>query len=218
MPEVQVSLLEPAKSEPRLGELRRARKIGYKGHSYFIWHACQRCGAQRWVLYGKNGVTDTICRNCKRNGPKPKAVRERLLSNIRPEGDCWVWMGFRNTWGYGTIKVRGEILLAHRVSYEEFVTAIPEGLEIDHLCRNRMCINPAHLEPVPHIVNVQRGLAGKYPSNGDQERRKTHCPHGHPYDLFNTHWTKLGHRECKACWREKNQRRRRKCHSNLAKQ
>lgn len=191
-------------------EVRHAREIGRNGRSPYIWHSCHKCGTKRWVRYQNKQPADLICHACKKNGPAPKPLRQRLLSKIQVENGCWVWQGYKCNWGYGRIKVHGQILVVHRVAYEEFIGPIAENLEIDHLCRNRMCINPAHLEPVAHKVNIQRGTAGKYPSNGDQGRRKTHCPHGHLYDLFNTHWTKLGHRECRSCRAAQNKRRRKK--------
>ena len=86
----------------------------------------------------------------------------------------------------------------HRAIYEKFVGPIPDGLTIDHLCRNRLCVNPAHLEPVTLAANVLRGE-----SLPAKNARKTHCPKGHPYDETNTHITKQGWRICKACNRER---------------
>jgi hypothetical protein len=77
--------------------------------------------------------------------------------------------------GYGRIHVKG-YPLAHRAVYETFVEAVPEGLELDHLCRNTGCVNPDHLEPVTHAENMRRGV---WPN-----RSKTHCPRGHLYDYF----------------------------------
>jgi hypothetical protein len=83
----------------------------------------------------------------------------------RPElGPCWVWTGYLNEDGYGVIGLAsGKTDLAHRVSYEVFADPIPEGLEIDHLCRNRACCRWDHLEPVTHEINVKRGDHSKKP-------------------------------------------------------
>jgi hypothetical protein len=78
---------------------------------------------------------------------------------------------------------------AHRWAYEAFVGPIPEGLEIDHLCRNRACVNPAHLDPVTHQENMSRGKAA----------RMTHCHKGHPFDEANTRMEAYGSRRCKEC-------------------
>ncbi len=110
-----------------------------------------------------------------------------------PETECWEWAGTRFR-GYGMIGVRGlENRRAHRVSYETFVGPIPDGLTIDHLCRNRGCVNPAHLEPVTNKVNVLRGV-GPTAVNA----RKTHCCRGHEFTPENT-LLSSGRRYCRAC-------------------
>jgi hypothetical protein len=78
---------------------------------------------------------------------------------IYPENGCWSWRGYRDQKGYGRFYCRGLNEYAHRWSYEYFVGAVPVGLELDHLCRNRDCVNPAHLEAVTHRVNVARGIS-----------------------------------------------------------
>src|SRR5574342_701445 len=70
---------------------------------------------------------------------------------------CWPWLGARNPKGYGRRHFRGAVTLAHRVAFILTKGKIPEGHTIDHLCRNRACQNPAHLEAVPHRVNLLRG-------------------------------------------------------------
>lgn len=76
---------------------------------------------------------------------------------------CWDWSGYRGVDGYGRCKAVGtsRTILAHRVFYERFVGAVPEGMDLDHLCRNRGCVNPQHLEPVSRALNVQRGKSAK---------------------------------------------------------
>jgi hypothetical protein len=81
--------------------------------------------------------------------------------------------------------------MAHRLSYEHHVGPIPDGLQIDHTCRNRKCVNPEHLEPVTNAENTTR--------QDHAERRKTHCPKGHPYDEANTYVDPSGARRCRAC-------------------
>ncbi|MFI1942236.1 HNH endonuclease signature motif containing protein [Streptomyces purpureus] len=121
-------------------------------------------------------------------------VRERLMKNTDRSGACWLWTKALDRHGYAEIKIDRRHYLAHRVSYELFVGPIPPGLVIDHLCRVRSCLNPAHLEPVTNRENVLRGegLAA-------QNAAKAHCPQGHPYDEANTILRPSGSRRCRAC-------------------
>lgn len=89
---------------------------------------------------------------------------------------CWLWQGYCNEKGYGKFHHRADCSMAHRFSYVLFKGAIPEGLQIDHLCRTRNCVNPNHLEAVTCQENIRRGTSGKY------QLLKTHCPAGHPYE------------------------------------
>lgn len=121
-------------------------------------------------------------------------LRQRVLAAITatPTG-CWQWTGTVTDQGYGTIWVNGKNRKAHRVTYEMFVGPIPDGLTLDHLCRNRPCVNPEHLEPVTQLINNLRG-----DTLGARNLAKTHCPRNHPYDAENTEWYR-GHRYCRAC-------------------
>jgi hypothetical protein len=85
-------------------------------------------------------------------------------------------------------------LLAHRVSYERYVGPIPEGAHLDHLCRNRACVNPEHLEPVSVQTNILRGV-----SPSAVNAAKTECLRGHPFDDENTYVCPAGKRRCRAC-------------------
>lgn len=91
----------------------------------------------------------------------------------------------------------GRMVLVHRWSYTHLVGEIPEGRQLDHLCRVRNCVNPAHLEPVPAKINTHRGM-----SPAALNLRKTHCLNGHPFDEENTRWYR-GTRNCRACQRER---------------
>jgi hypothetical protein len=92
------------------------------------------------------------------------------------EAGCWQWKRSLNSRGYGLISERGVVLLAHRVSYELQVGPIAEGLQVDHLCRNKACVNPAHLEPVTCAENASRR----------PDAYKTHCLRGHEMTPENT--------------------------------
>jgi HNH endonuclease len=129
-----------------------------------------------------------------------RPLAERLMEKVevRPAGyatPCWMWIGAMDAHdGYARIWVSSlrRAAQAHRVSYEVHVGPIPGGLELDHLCRNRSCVNPGHLEPVTGKVNAERG----------ERANRSHCPHGHAYDEANTYRRPNGGRGCRACRRE----------------
>jgi hypothetical protein len=134
-------------------------------------------------------------------------LKDRLLAKFEVDEDtgCWVWHG-GTAKGYGVIRAHGRQQQAHRISYELFVGPIPEGLDIDHLCRNRPCVNPAHLEPVTRRENLFRG--DTIPA---RNAAKTHCGRGHEYTPDNTVFARDGSRDCKTC---RNERRRRNYDEN----
>ncbi len=113
-----------------------------------------------------------------------KTVEERFWAKVRKpdqwtEEACWEWTGSQITNGYGNFRLHGSNKMAHRVAYVLCVGKIPEGLVIDHLCRNHGCVNPNHLEPATNRENFLRGVA--------RERwlakhlARTHCKRGHPF-------------------------------------
>lgn len=131
---------------------------------------------------------------------------ERLEANYIPEPNsgCWLWTGALFNTGYGSIYgARGPYTqdAAHIVSYRFFVGPVPEGLELDHLCRVRCCINPAHLEPVTHLENMRRSPFPVLTQLGQLQAAKTHCPHGHPYSGGNLIIRPGGKRSCAECCR-----------------
>lgn len=117
---------------------------------------------------------------------------QRFWARVEKTAGCWLWGGTTSN-GYGQLRREGHIIMAHRFSYQLVVGPIPEGLELDHLCRNPPCVNPAHLEPVTHGENMRRAM----PRN----RGKTHCLSGHPYSEDNTYTYPNGRRDCKICRR-----------------
>ena len=129
-------------------------------------------------------------------GKNGRPLDERLMERVRVDGDgCWMWLGHIDPAGYGRIKKPGSRVpsYTHRVSYELHVGPIPPGLQIDHLCRNRACLNPAHLEVVTLVENVMRGFG--LPA---RNARKTHCKHGHEFTEANTQRSEAD-RACRAC-------------------
>lgn len=109
----------------------------------------------------------------------------------RPSG-CWPWLGFTRS-GYGRFKLNQRHVTAHRLAYELTIAPIPDGLVLDHLCRNRSCCNPFHLEPVTSRTNTLRG-----DTPAARQVLRTHCPHGHPYAGDNLYvWRR--NRYCRAC-------------------
>ncbi len=115
---------------------------------------------------------------------------------------CWLWSGYSKNGRYGWIKIDGQSTPVHRAMYEWIVGPIPDGLTIDHLCRNTFCVNPLHMEPVTVKENILRsqGL-------GAINARKTHCKNGHEFTPENTR-TADGRRSCRECAKEAQRRYR----------
>lgn len=143
----------------------------------------------------------------------------RVQSRIRKiVGGCWLWTGTINYKGYGAISVNGRTKPAHRVVYEREIGPIPSGLVLDHLCRVRNCVNPAHLEAVTTAENNRRSapfnpasqrfgdaFAGARWRGGKQTQ--SHCFHGHEMTPKNTLVWSGDRRRCRECERQRNRLR-----------
>src|SRR6266702_1856340 len=105
---------------------------------------------------------------------------------------CWIATRKPNKAGYVYVVVDGKSLRAHRYVWEQMRGPIPEGMELDHLCRENRRVNPQHVEPVTHGENCRRGTRGR------NQRSKNHCPYGHEYTDANTYRDSKG-RQCRAC-------------------
>ncbi len=132
---------------------------------------------------------------------------DKHLKRIKKtKSGCWEYQGYIKTIGYGEIFQDGLKLAAHRYFYEALIGKIPKGLVIDHLCQNRKCVNPKHLEPVTSVENIKRGWAIRRPD-------MTKCKHGHPLsgkNLYLIVGKQYTWRACKRCkyiankkWRKK---------------
>ncbi len=144
-------------------------------------------------------------------------TEERFWRKVDRSGECWLWRSSTNAGGYGLFHPDGgarEWVMAHRYAYELEHGPIPEGLDLDHLCRTRSCVRAEHLEPVTHRENVLRGDAGK------RQRERTHCPQGHEYAGENLYVSR-GQRSCRICVRASKSRYRQRqqviAHANEAK-
>lgn len=133
---------------------------------------------------------------------------ERFWLNVasREPGECWLWTGVLNRNGYGRFSVGGHRRVAHRWLYQSLNGSLPEGIQLDHVCRVRRCVNPAHLDPVTPQVNNQRA------ARTGRRSTATRCVNGHAFDLANTYlhtrktdgYTRRG---CRACDRNRKARR-----------
>lgn len=144
-----------------------------------------------------------------RPGPVHRPIEDRLreMLKVDHETGCHNWTGALSTSGYGGVAIGGHAskkVAAHRLAYELSKGAIPDGLVIDHLCRNKRCCNPDHLEAVTSRENTLRGE-----SFAAAHAKRTHCPANHPYDEQNTRRDNRGRRHCIACIRIREHGRKR---------
>jgi HNH endonuclease len=129
----------------------------------------------------------------------PRPLHVRFWSRVHPIGNCWIWMGGKNDKGYGQIVDKHVRYYVHRLSHEWFRGPIPDGHEIDHLCRNPACVRPSHLEAVTRRENQRRGFGF-----AGIKARKTACVHGHAFTAENTYIRPDdGNRQCRECKRKR---------------
>ena len=177
----------------------RERKLSPGPHPQIAitdWRATVN-GTRKHYSRLKSDPAERFERYTDRNGPVPKG---------RPAlGQCWEWTASRFQSGYGAFHPRhGETVTAHRYAYESLVGSIIIGLVVDHLCRNRGCVNPDHLEAVTNEENLRRGIGYRL-RNGMSDR----CTNGHRYTPENTYRAPSDPRSvrCRACARSRDQNR-----------
>jgi hypothetical protein len=131
-----------------------------------------------------------------KRAPRGLILADRITRRVAidPSSGCWLWCGSIAPSGYGQLGINKVMQYAHRLAYEQFRGPIPEGLDLDHLCRVRHCINPDHLEPVTRAENNRRAALYR--------TRPTTCPKGHPYNEENTSKRADGLRKCLTCRRK----------------
>lgn len=134
----------------------------------------------------------------------PDRVLDRIWDRIDvgDPADCWPWKLSLSPQGYGQVgwwaDGKNHMTTAHRAAWTAENGPIPAGLFVDHLCRNRQCCNPSHMELVTNVTNILRGEGASA-----QNARKSHCPSGHPYDESNTYISPKGDRRCRTCKQQK---------------
>lgn len=200
------------------GQLTVLSRAENAGGTKVKWLCVCTCGNQTTADGAKLRSGHTRSCGCLNGlGSSRRSTYERFIEKTQPaENGCIEWRGGLNGVGYGQFYAGRTSLsetgktYSHRWAYEYYVGPIPEGMHLDHLCRNRKCCNPEHLEPVTPRENMLRGVAP-----AAQHARKTHCPVGHEYsgDNLYVHPVK-GYRVCRACGRIRARENRRQGQQN----
>lgn len=126
----------------------------------------------------------------------------RFWEKVSKTDNCWNWTGQKSEKGYGLFSVQRKRKRAHQIAYLLSVGPIPDGLQLDHLCRNKSCVNPEHLEPVTSRENTMRGIKYRVYTQGKPRKRKEFCKYGHPMSGDNLYIRPNGQNSCKTCLRE----------------
>lgn len=154
-----------------------------------IQRICEHCGSPYQAFpWANRKYCSRACGTEARHIP----IEKRFLSFVKKTAQCWIWQGTRNRGGYGQFTINKKGIAAHRFAYTFYVGTIPEGLQLDHLCRNTSCVNPSHLEPVTQVENIRRSEGISV-----QLAKRTKCSKGH--DFTGRH---RGYRRCLVCHRE----------------
>lgn len=162
------------------------RKHAARGMCHVHWARWRKHGDPLYLPAQHYDPVPRFWSKVDKNGPLPKWAP--FL------GPCWVWTAKPDPTGYARLSVKSRDFLAHRFSYELNVGPIPAGLDLDHLCRVRHCVNPCHLDPVTRGENALRGF-GAFAVNA----RKTRCVRGHEFTPENTMTKAGGKRACREC-------------------
>lgn len=153
----------------------------------------------------------------------PKGIFERTKKNPidrfmrfvdKQKNGCWIYTGYKNKLGYGYFGIStGRSMLAHRFSYIHFNGNIPDNTELDHLCRNPSCVNPAHLEAVSHQENMARGITGLHMIK--KSKSSTHCVNGHEFNEKTLYLHKGKYKQCRVCKNNHQIEQRRKMNKSI---
>lgn len=137
----------------------------------------------------------------KEKSRKRLTAWERFFNLVNTQNSCWLWSGGLHEGGYGVFNSGTRLMGSHRWIYQQVFGKIPNGYEIDHLCKTPGCVRPSHLEAVTPSENCKRSSSWHHFVRSASKIRE--CPKGHPYNDVNTYLDKQNCRHCKTCDRER---------------